>query len=179
MPIRVNLKEIFPSDPQEINVEKLNFNFNKLLELGVGSPGPIGLTGPQGPAGPIGLVGPQGDRGATWWVDSGDPNTLTFTGLIDGDLYLDQTSTAFEVYQYDDSTGTWNSVVSIAAIVNAYLSTAAPSPFTTGPTGIPASNTKFVIFNNAFVFLTRVGSEPVPFSTMSNTISKDSFAAFL
>jgi len=148
MPIRVNLKEIFPSDPQEINVEKLNFNFNKLLELGVGSTGPIGLTGPQGPAGPIGLVGPQGDRGATWWVDSGDPNTLTFTGLIDGDLYLDQTSTTFEVYQYDDTTSTWNSVVSIAAIVNAYLSTAAPSPFTTGPTGIPTSSTKFVIFDN-------------------------------
>jgi hypothetical protein len=149
MPIRVNLKEIFPSDPQEINVEKLNFNFNKLLELGVGSPGPIGLTGPQGPAGPVGLVGPQGDRGATWWVDAGDPNTLTFTGLIDGDLYLDQTSTTFEVYQYDDTTSTWTSVVSIAAIVNAYLSTAAPSPFTTGPTGIPASSTKFVIFDTS------------------------------
>jgi hypothetical protein len=147
MPIRVNLKEIFPSDPQEINVDKVNFNFNKLLELGVGSPGPIGLTGPQGPAGPIGLVGPQGDRGATWWVDSGDPNTLTFTGLIDGDLYLDQTSTTFEVYQYDDATGIWTSVVSIAAIVNAYLATASPSPFTTGPTGIPASSTKFVIFD--------------------------------
>ena len=148
MPIRVNLKEIFPSDPQEINVDKVNFNFNKLLELGVGSPGPIGLTGPIGPAGPIGLVGPQGDRGATWWVDSGDPNTLTFTGLIDGDLYLDQTSTAFEVYQYDDTTSTWNSVVSIAAIVNAYLATASPSPFTTGPTGItPSTSTKFVVFD--------------------------------
>jgi len=148
MPIRVNLKEIFPSDPQEISVDKVNFNFNKLLELGVGSPGPIGLTGPIGPAGPIGLVGPQGDRGATWWVDSGDPNTLTFTGLIDGDLYLDQTSTAFEVYQYDDTTSTWNSVVSIAAIVNAYLATASPSPFNTGPTGIvPSTSTKFVVFD--------------------------------
>jgi hypothetical protein len=148
MPIRVNLKEIFPSDPQEINVDKVNFNFNKLLELGVGSPGPIGLTGPQGPAGPIGLVGPQGDRGATWWVDSGNPNSVTFSGpLMDGDLYLDQTSTTFEVYQYDDTTGIWTSVVSIAAIVNAYLATASPSPFSTGPTGIPASSTKFVIFD--------------------------------
>lgn len=147
MPIRVNLKEIFPSDPQEINVDKVNFNFNKLLELGVGSPGPIGLTGPAGPAGPIGLIGPQGDRGATWWVDSGNPNTLTFTGLIDGDLYLDQTSTAFEVYQYDDMTSTWNSVVSIATIVNTYLSTVSPSPFTIGPTGIPATSTKFVVFD--------------------------------
>lgn len=148
MPIRVNLKEIFPSDPQEINVEKLNFNFNKLLELGVGSPGPIGLTGPQGPAGPIGLTGPQGDRGATWWVDAGNPNSIIFSEpLMDGDMYLDQTSTVFEIYQYDSVTDTWNSVVSIAAIVNAYLSTAAPSPFTTGPTGIPESSTKFVVFD--------------------------------
>lgn len=149
MPIRVNLKEIFPSDPQEINVEKLNFNFNKLLELGVGSPGPIGVTGPQGPAGPIGLVGPQGDRGATWWVDAGDPNTITFSEpLMDGDMYLDQTSNIFQIYQYDALTSTWNTVVSIAAIVNSYLSSVAPSPFTTGPTGIPASSIKFVVFNN-------------------------------
>jgi hypothetical protein len=150
MPIRVNLKEIFPSDPQEINVDKVNFNFNKLLELGVGSPGPIGLTGPQGPAGPLGLVGPQGDRGATWWVDSGNPNSVTFSGpLMDGDMYLDQTSTTFEVYQYDDATSTWNSVVSIAAIVNAYLATASPSPFTTGPTGISTTSTKFVVFDTS------------------------------
>lgn len=149
MPIRVNLKEIFPSDPQEINVEKLNFNFNKLLELGVGSPGPIGLTGPQGPAGPIGLVGPQGDRGATWWVDAGDPNTITFSEpLMDGDMYLDQTSNVFQIYQYDALTSTWNTVVSIAAIVNSYLSSVAPSPFTTGPTGVPTSSIKFVVFNN-------------------------------
>jgi hypothetical protein len=150
MPIRVNLKEIFPSDPQEITVNKVNFNFNKLLELGIGTPGPIGLTGPVGPAGPIGLTGPQGDRGATWWVDSGDPNTLTFTGLIDGDLYLDQSSMAFQVYQYDDLTSTWNPVVSIAAVVNAYLSSLSTIPFETVPTtqlpGVTTVN-KFILFD--------------------------------
>jgi hypothetical protein len=168
MPIRVNLKEIFPSDPQEINVEKLNFNFNKLLELGVGSPGPIGLTGSIGPAGPIGLVGPQGDRGATWWVDSGNPNLVIFSEpLIDGDLYLDQTSTTFEVYQYDDTTSTWTSVVSIAAIVNAYLATASPSPFSTGPTGIPATSTKFVVFN--------IGDQLDPDLDYSNDVNRGEF----
>jgi len=154
MPIRVNLKEIFPSDPQEINVEKLNFNFNKLLELGVGSPGPIGLTGPQGPAGPIGLVGPQGDRGATWWVDAGDPNTITFSEpLMDGDMYLDQTSNVFQIYQYDALTSTWNTVVSIAAVVNAYLSTASPSPFEISQINVPLPSSlsvsdQFVVFKN-------------------------------
>jgi hypothetical protein len=153
MPIRVNLKEIFPSDPQEINVDKVNFNFNKLLELGVGSTGPIGLTGAQGPAGPIGLTGPQGDRGATWWVDSGDPNTLTFTGLIDGDLYLDQVSTSFQVYQYDAGTSTWNPVVSIAAIVNAYLATVGSSPFVNSIINVPYpasanSSNQFITFSD-------------------------------
>jgi hypothetical protein len=150
MPIRINLKEIFSSDPQEILVDKLNFNYNKLLELGVGTPGPTGLTGPQGPAGPIGLVGPQGDRGATWWVDSGDPNTLTFTGLIDGDLYLDQTSNVFQVWKYDDGTSTWVTVVSIAAIVTSYLSSLSNIPFETVTTfqapGSTAVN-KFILFD--------------------------------
>jgi len=150
MPIRINLKEIFSSDPQEILVDKLNFNYNKLLELGVGTPGPTGLTGPQGAAGPVGLVGPQGDRGATWWVDSGDPNTLTFTGLIDGDLYLDQTSNVFQVWKYDDTTSTWVSVVSIAAIVTSYLSSLSNIPFETVTTfqapGSTAVN-KFILFD--------------------------------
>ena len=39
MPIRINLKELFPADSQEITVDKLNFNFNKLLELAIGEQG--------------------------------------------------------------------------------------------------------------------------------------------
>lgn len=149
MPIRVNLKEIFPSDPQEINVDKVNFNFNKLLELGIGTPGPLGLTGPQGPAGPIGLTGPQGSRGATWWVDAGDPNLHIFTGLIDGDLYLD--TITFNAWQYDDITLVWTQIASISAIVNAYLTSisAGLSPFKRGigvSTG--TSSDKYVVFRD-------------------------------
>lgn len=146
MPIRVNLKEIFPSDPQEINVDKVNFNFNKLLELGIGTPGPTGLTGPQGAAGPTGLVGPQGDRGATWWVDAGDPNLLTFTGLIDGDLYLDTVS--FNAWQYDDGTGLWTQIASISSIVNTYLSSisAGLSPFVTDV--VNDTFNKYIVFKD-------------------------------
>ena len=114
MPIRINLKEIFPSDPQEINVEKLNFNFNKLLELGVGTPGSIGLTGPQG------------IRGATWWVDANSPTTHTFTGLLDGDLYLNNDN--FDIYQWDAGTSTWTLEVELSAIIDNYL-LANGSPF--------------------------------------------------
>jgi len=149
MPIRVNLKEIFPSDPQEINVDKVNFNFNKLLELGIGTPGPLGLTGPQGPAGPIGLTGPQGSRGATWWVDAGDPNLHIFTGLIDGDLYLD--TITFNAWQYDDITLVWTQIASISAIVNAYLTSisAGLSPFKRG-IGVSTGtiSDKYVVFRD-------------------------------
>jgi hypothetical protein len=83
-------------------------------------------------------------------VDSGDPNTLTFTGLIDGDLYLDQTSNVFQIWKYDDGTSTWNQVVSIAAIVNSYLSGLSTIPFETVSTfQAPGSTpvTKFILFD--------------------------------
>lgn len=145
MPIRVNLKEIFPSDSQEITVDKVNFNFNKLLELGVGDPGIQGISGIQGPAGPIGLTGSTGLRGSTWFVDVGDPNTLTgFVDLIDNDLYLD--SLSFDVWQYDLATDTWNLVTSISTIINNYLATTS-SPFRRG-IGLGSPNDdRFITFN--------------------------------
>ncbi len=145
MPIRVNLKEIFPSDSQEITVDKVNFNFNKLLELGVGDPGIQGLSGIQGPAGPTGLGGPAGLRGSTWFVDAGDPNTLTgFIDLIDNDLYLD--SLSFDVWQYDLATDTWSLVTSISTLVNNYLSTTS-SPFKRGIGLSSPSDDRFITFN--------------------------------
>ena len=116
MPIRINLKEIFPSDSQDITVDKLNFNFNKLLALGIGDQGDQGTSGPQGAAGPVGLSGTQGLRGSTWFVDAGDPNTLTFVDLLDQDLYLD--TVTFSVWQYDEVTTTWSQVLNFSSIVN-------------------------------------------------------------
>lgn len=145
MPIRINLKELFPADSQEITVDKLNFNFNKLLELGIGEQGQIGLTGPIGSAGQVGLTGPQGERGATWFVDAaGDPNSITFTeDIIDGDLYL--SSNDFSIWQYNGTQ--WNFVVNLGSIINTYLA-AIPSPFMRG-LGIGSPNDdRFIIFNN-------------------------------
>lgn len=144
MPIRINLKEIFPSDSQDITVDKLNFNFNKLLELGVGDQGDQGVTGPQGAAGPIGLSGIQGLRGSTWFVDAGDPNTLTFVDLLDQDLYLD--TITFSVWQYDELTTTWTQVLNFSSIVNYYISLS-PSPFNRGfGIGSPQDD-RFITFN--------------------------------
>ena len=145
MPIRINLKEIFPADSQEITVDKINFNFNKLLELGIGEQGLQGITGPIGSAGQVGLAGPQGERGSTWLVDSGtDPNSLTFTeDLIDGDLYL--SSNDFSIWQYDGSQ--WNFVINLASIINNYLASSS-SPFMRGLGIGSPSDDRFIIFNN-------------------------------
>jgi hypothetical protein len=143
MPIRINLKELFSADSQSIVIDKINFNFNKLLELGVGEPGEKGFSGIQGAAGPIGLVGDQGIRGATWFVDAAqNPNTLTFVDLLEGDLYLDSNNLA--IWQY---TGTqWNFVVDITNVINNYL-VASPSPFKRGfGVGTP-NDDRFILFN--------------------------------
>ena len=144
MPIRINLKEIFPADSQEITVDKLNFNFNKLLELGIGEEGPIGTAGPVGAIGPIGIQGDQGERGNYWYVDSGNPNLLTFTDLVNGDLYLDSVQLA--IWQWDEAGSTWNFVADISLIINNYLS-ASPSPFRRGLGIGSAEDDRFIIFN--------------------------------
>lgn len=145
MPIRINLKELFPSDSQEVHVDKTNYNFNKLLELGIGERGLRGLLGGIGGAGPIGIDGDQGPRGATWFVDAGtDPNLLTFPiDLIDGDMYLDSTNLA--IWQYDGVS--WQFVADISNIINNYLQ-ASPSPFIRGfGVGSPDDD-RYIMFNN-------------------------------
>jgi hypothetical protein len=147
MPIRINLKELFASDSQDITIDKVNFNFNKLLELGIGEQGLRGFSGIQGAAGPNGLVGPAGVRGASWFVDStGDPNTLTFQDLLEGDFYLD--SVNFGVWQWNGSS--WDFIFNLSTIINNYLA-ASPSPFTRGLgfTGNHASqDDRFIMFNS-------------------------------
>jgi microcystin-dependent protein len=143
MPIRINLKELFPADPQQITVDKVNFNFNKLLELGIGDRGLRGLAGIQGSAGPIGIQGDVGIRGNAWFVDAvADPNTLTFPDLLPGDFYLD--SQSFAVWQYDGTD--WQFTFDLSEIINNYLA-ASPSPFIRG-LGIGSPNDdRFILFN--------------------------------
>lgn len=143
MPIRINLKELFPADPQQITVDKINFNFNKLLELGIGDQGLRGFSGIQGAAGPIGIQGNEGVRGNAWFVDSvADPNTLTFADLLVGDFYLD--SQNFAVWQYDGTS--WQFVFDLTEVINNYLS-ASSTPFVRG-LGIGSPNDdRFILFN--------------------------------
>lgn len=122
MPVRINLKEVFPGDPEEITLDKINYNFNQLLELGVGKKGMIGLTGPEGSIGPIGLTGDQGQRGNKWFTGVGNPNGQSFTDLIDNDYFLDADTSS--VWQYDEGTDTWTQVTDLSLVVNEFLAEA-------------------------------------------------------
>ena len=65
MPVQLNLKELFTTDSQAVLADKLNFNFTKLIELGIGDIGPAGPAGSTGPIGPAGQPGPRGVKGST------------------------------------------------------------------------------------------------------------------
>jgi hypothetical protein len=145
MPIRINLKELFDSDSQSITVDKLNFNFNKLLELGIGLPGDKGITGPQGGVGPAGIQGPIGDDGNYWFVGAGDPNPQTFTDLEDNDFYLDTSNSS--IWQYDASINTWNVVVDFAAVINNYLNSLGATFIRGLGAGSPDDN-RYILFPN-------------------------------
>ncbi len=129
MAVIINLKELFSSDAQDIYVDKVNFNFNKLLELGIGQPGPQGITGPLGSAGPQGIQGDDGQRGNKWFVGVGDPNTQIFPGLIIGDFYLETITSS--VYQYQGSPVSWIMVTDFTSIVNNII-TGSTTPFVRG-----------------------------------------------
>lgn len=143
MPIRINLKELFDSDSQEITIDKVNFNFNKLLELGIGLPGPTGITGSIGSAGPLGPQGLQGEDGNKWFVGSGNPTGQTFTGLNDDDFYIDVDNSS--IFQYDSSTSTWDLLIDLETVVNNYLA-ASGSTFVRGLGDASPLDNRFILF---------------------------------
>ncbi len=129
MAVIINLKELFASDAQEMYVDKVNFNFNKLLELGIGQPGPQGITGPLGSAGPIGVQGVPGERGNKWYTGTGAPSGQTFTGLLLNDFYLDTSTNS--IYQYQGSPASWIQISDFSSIVNGIINSSG-TPFVRG-----------------------------------------------
>jgi hypothetical protein len=85
MPVQLNLKEVFTTDSQAVLADKLNFNFTKLIELGIGDVGPTGPAGATGGVGPAGPVGPRGVKGSR--IFSGPDQTTNTTAVVD-DIFI-------------------------------------------------------------------------------------------
>lgn len=145
MPVRINLKELFGSDSQELTVDKLNFNFNKLLELGVGLKGARGITGGTGSIGPHGVQGLKGDKGNQWFVGSGNPNGQSFPNLMDEDFFVN--SDQSQIWQYDIDTDSWVVVVDISAIVTNFLAISGTT-FVRGYGNTSPHDSRYIVFPN-------------------------------
>ena len=66
MPVQLNLKELFTTDSQAVLADKLNFNFTKLIELGITSDSTL-------------LTEAQADNSGISVRVSGDDKTLIWT----------------------------------------------------------------------------------------------------
>ena len=150
MGVIINLKEIFAADGQEIFTDKINFNFNKLLELGIGEQGDQGIQGPVGAAGPPGIQGNDGQRGNRWFIGVGDPNTLVFTDLIIGDFYLETNDSS--IWQYQGSPASWVQITDLSQVVINILE-AEGQPFVRG-------FGEFSPLDNRFITFAKRGNDP-------------------
>lgn len=109
MPVQLNLKEVFTTDSQAVLAEKLNFNFTKLIELGIGAPGPTGPAGPSGGIGPAGPIGPRGVKGSR--IFTGSDQTANTTAVVD-DIFI-TTGGKF----YTKSATAWNQIFDVNALL--------------------------------------------------------------
>jgi hypothetical protein len=105
MPVQLNLKELFTTDSQAVLADKLNFNFTKLIELGIGSIGPAGPAGSTGSVGPAGPLGPRGAKGSM--IFSGADQTTNTTALVD-DIFI-TTNGKF----YTKTSSAWSQIFNI------------------------------------------------------------------
>lgn len=102
----------------------------------VGAQGPIGLTGPAGPAGPVGPAGATGATGpagppyevpvltGSIILDTGVPSPFSVLG-VDGDLYIDQDTGIYYVYQSGTPSDEWVPLPGYVFIGPRYTLTAA------------------------------------------------------
>lgn len=127
MSVIINLKEIFSTDSQSETSSKLNFNFNQLLALGIGQPGPIGPIGLAGQPGPIGPIGPEGPIGSIIFgavppIGVPAPNPITVPSALEvNDVLITDTTILKKVELNISSTG-WQKIADFNTLVENALS---------------------------------------------------------
>lgn len=98
-----NIQSLNYSDSQNQIVDKLNNNFDELIEIHGGVQGNIGITGGKGPIGSAGVqgsLGIKGPRGTRWFVRSSQPGG-TGTYAVEGDYWVEVSTS--KIYIFTDS----------------------------------------------------------------------------
>lgn len=111
MPVQLNLKELFTTDSQAVLADKLNFNFTKLIELGVGAVGPTGPAGAAGGVGPAGPAGPRGVKGSM--IFSGADKSLISTAVTDDIFITTGGAEAAGRFYSKTSNNTWSKIFDV------------------------------------------------------------------
>ena len=99
----LNLQE---GDSQADVANKLNYNFNQIVNAGDGAYGPVGIPGAVGSYGATGITGPagfQGQRGNFWFVQETGPTA----GVTGGDYWIDLANDC-EVFEWIKSDGAYS-----------------------------------------------------------------------
>ena len=131
MPI-TNIKFIDYSDSQNFAIDKINHNFDEIVEFHGGSVGETGPTGDRGSIGlngPIGPTGNSGQRGTKWFVQSSTPSGNA--GVSYGDYWVDSGDSSIKLFSdsgWNNSGYTLSSDGNIFDDIQTY--------FTSGGTGI-------------------------------------------
>ena len=96
----LNIKSLDYSDPQSEMFDKINSNFDEIIEIHGGSQGRIGATGGDGAIGDRGNPGPTGNngqRGSRWFIDISQPSGPGDTVLL-GDYWVDRNSGEINIF---------------------------------------------------------------------------------
>lgn len=117
MPV-TNIQSLNYSDAQDQLVNKMNNNFDELVEFHGGTQGligPTGDTGEVGTEGDIGATGGTGARGSRWFVQSTAPSGPGTT-VVEGDFWVDSSNGLIYVFDVSGWVFTGYSISSTASV---------------------------------------------------------------
>ncbi len=102
MPI-TNIQYINSGDDESEFIDKVNHNFDEIIEAHGGSQGIVGPTGSIGAFGDSGIAGPtgvSGPRGTRWFAQSSQPSGSGDT-VMEGDFWVETLSG--DIYEFTES----------------------------------------------------------------------------
>lgn len=147
MPI-TNIQYINNGDDESEFIDKVNHNFDEVIEAHGGSQGLIGPTGSIGAIGEIGYpgsTGVSGARGTRWFAQSGQPSGPGNT-VMEGDFWVN--TTTGEIYEFLESG--WTDTGYSLTLDNAIF-TSLQSSLISGGTGSSIALNQVLPVNYVFV----------------------------
>jgi hypothetical protein len=170
MPV-TNIESLGYNDPQNLSIDKINNNFDEIVEFHGGTQGLIGPTGNRGEIGQpgdLGATGGTGARGTRWFVQSVQPSGPETT-VVNGDFWVD--SDNGNIFEFSQSGWVFTGY-SISSSSNVFDAT---SSAWAGGTGTSIILDQVLPENYLFILADKVSSSGILNETLSKfMVSTDS-----